>query len=302
MVPNFQSFFLPLLESLADKQEHNIKDLVPVLADRLNLTKEQRAEMIPSQRQPTLYNRVLWANTYLKKAGLIQSSKRGVVSITKRGEDVLSQKPKELNSTFLKQFPEFVAFQTIKKSNDEEETIIQSYDQEQDPQTVLSSAYETINRALADNLMEVIMSKDSYFFERLVVELLVKMGYSNEDSASFVTKQSGDNGVDGIIRKDKLGFDLVGVQAKQWDKSSSVGRPEIQKFAGALGGLDIANGVFVTTASFSKQAREYKHTGIKIVLIDGDELTRLMINYNVGIQTERTMEFKKIDTDFFEEF
>lgn len=304
MIPDFQTLMLPLLQQLADKKEHHIKKIVDALAVKFDLTEEEKNELIPSQRQPTIYNRVLWANTYLKKSGLISSPKRGVVMISKRGEHVLSQNIDKINISFLKQFPEFIEFQN-KSRQDEYSQSADSHadeDSQQDPLTTLLDAQTTMNRALSDDLIEAIMSKDPYFFERVVVELLVKMGYSNESSDLFVTKKSGDDGVDGIIRMDKLGFDLIGVQAKRWDKDKTVGRPEVQAFAGALGGLGITNGVFFTTAKFSEQAKLYKHAGIKIILIDGKELTKLMITHNVGVQIERSIDFKKIDMDFFEEF
>lgn len=304
MIPDFQTLMLPLLQQLADKKEHHIKKIVDALAVKFDLTEEEKNELIPSQRQPTIYNRVLWANTYLKKSGLISSPKRGVVMISKRGEHVLSQNIDKINISFLKQFPEFIEFQNKSRQDDNNQSVDSHVDEDrqQDPLTTLLDAQTTMNRALSDDLIEVIMSKDPYFFERVVVELLVKMGYSNESSDLFVTKKSGDDGVDGIIRMDKLGFDLIGVQAKRWDKDKTVGRPEVQAFAGALGGLGITNGVFFTTAKFSEQAKLYKHAGIKIILIDGKELTKLMITHNVGVQIERSIDFKKIDMDFFEEF
>lgn len=304
MIPDFQTLMLPLLQQLADRKEHNIKNIVDALAVKFNLTEEEKNELIPSQRQPTIYNRVLWANTYLKKSGQISSPKRGVVRISKRGEDVLSQNVDKINISFLKRFPEFIEFQNRSKQDGTTQNIGNhiNEDNQQDPLTTLLDAQTTINRALSDDLIEAIMSKDPYFFERVVVELLVKMGYSNESSDLFVTKKSGDDGVDGIIRMDKLGFDLIGVQAKRWEKDRAVGRPEVQAFAGILGGLGITNGVFFTTAKFTEHAKQYKHAGIKIILIDGNELTKLMITHNVGVQIERSIDFKKIDIDFFEEF
>ena len=304
MIPDFQTIMLPLLQLLVDKKEHSIKDIVDRLSIKFNLTEEERNERIPSQLQPTMYNRVLWAKTYLKKSGLLSTPKRGVVTISKRGEDVLQKGIDKINITFLKQYPEFNEFQNIHKQEENQiiENKSENEDFQQDPLTTLLEVQNTINQALADDLMDLIMTKDPYFFERIVVELLVKMGYSNESSSLFVTKKSGDNGLDGVIRKDKLGFDLIGVQAKRWDRDRSVGRPDIQAFAGALGGEGITNGVFFTTAKFTDQAKQYQHTGIKIILIDGNELTKLMITYNVGIQIERSIDYKKIDIDFFEEF
>lgn len=302
MIPNFQSFFLPLLNLISDKKEHAIRDTVSQLADHFKLSQEERNEMLSSQSQRTVDNRVYWANTYLKKAGLIESPRRGVIVISKRGENVLAQKPAEINNAFLRQFPEFIEFQKVNKKNNDDTPATQTNnnDSQQDPFSVITDAFETINKTLADDLLELIQKKNELFFERLVVELLVKMGYSNEDSSLFLTKITGDEGLDGIIKMDKLGFDRIGVQAKKWAKD--VGQPEIRDFAGALGGKGIKNGVFFTTSSFSRPAREYKHEGIKIVLIDGKELAKQMITYNVGVQKNLVVELKKIDLDFFEEF
>ena len=303
MIPDFQSTMLPLLQQLADGKEHHINEVIDALSDYFHLTEDERNEMTPSQRQSTIRNRIQWANTYMKKAGLIEAlHKRGLIRISQRGADVLAQKPAKINVAFLNQFPEFVEFHKAKSSPTAASPELVKEDQEQDPFAAIQSAQQTIRTALADDLLETIATKDPYFFEWLVVELLVKMGYSNEKSASFVTKKSGDNGVDGIIKMDKLGFDLIGVQAKHWDRNKLVGRPEIQGFAGALGGLGIKNGAFFTTSGFTKAAREYNHPGIKIILIDRDELARLMIDYNVGVQTEHTIELKKIDIDFFDAF
>ena len=244
MIPDFQTLMLPLLQLLADKKEHFIKDLVDILSVKFNLSDEELSERLPSQGQPTMYNRVLWAKTYLKKSCLILSPKRGVVVISKRGEEVLGKDIDKINITFLKQYPEFNEFQNSRKQEENKKSEIthEIEDMQQDPLTTLLDVQSTINNALADDLMDMIMSKDPYFFERVVIELLVKMGYSNESSSLFVTKKSGDNGLDGVIRKDKLGFDLIGVQAKRWDRDRSVGRPDIQAFAGALGGEGITNG------------------------------------------------------------
>ena len=276
--------------------------MVEYLSDHFKLTPEERTELVPSQKQSTVYNRTVWTNTYLKKAGLIISPQRGVIQITDRGMSVLAQNPQDLSTDYLNQFPEFVEFRTVKKQDSDKNETTSIELPEQDPHTVIDDAHITITKSLADDLLESIMQRDAYFFERLVVELLVKMGYSNESSNQFVTKKSGDEGIDGIIRMDKLGFDLIGVQAKRLDRATSVTRPTVQAFAGALGGKGITNGVFFTTSKFTDQAKQYNHTGIKIILIDGDELAKLMILHNVGVQIERTLEFKKVDIDFFEGF
>ncbi len=302
MVPNFQVLMLPLLQHIADGKEYNIKNAVTALITHFDLSDDDRMETTAGGGKTKIYDRTQWAKTYLLNAGLVTSSHRGLFNITPKGVEVLKSNVEHIDIDFLNQYPEFVKFQNRKAPSKQTKSNQSITTAEQDPQTTLADAYATINKVLANELMDIIMSKDPYAFEQIVVELLVKMGYSNEDSRMFVTKKSGDSGVDGIIRMDKLGFDRIGVQAKRWDREKAVGRPEVQAFAGALGGMGIRNGVFFTTARFSEQAKQYSHTGIKIVLIDGEELAKLMVTYNVGVQIERTLEFKKIDSDFFDLF
>lgn len=305
MIPDFQTIMRPLLEVVKDGQEYKVSHLIDPISDIFGLTPEERRERLPSQRTSTIQSRIYWARTYMQKAGLLEPTARGVFKITPRGMEVLASE-ELLNVKYLKRYPEFVEFHSGNKTKDQkkEETVVPIAPVEQDPETMIAEATSAINLAVADELMEQVLKMDAYDFEKLVIDILGKMGYNPDevDRNSFVTKKSGDEGLDGIIKVDKLGFDTIGVQAKLWDTSSTIGRPEIQRFAGALGGAAIKNGVFVTTAKFSKQAYEYSHPSAKIILIDGNMLMRLMIQYNIGVQTKNIYEVKRLDIDYFESF
>lgn len=305
MIPDFQTIMRPLLEVVKDGQEYKVSHLIDPISDIFGLTPEERRERLPSQRTSTIQSRIYWARTYMQKAGLLEPTARGVFKITPRGMEALAS-GELLNVKYLKRYPEFVEFHSGNKTKEQkkEETVVPIAPVEQDPETMIAEATSAINLAVADELMEQVLKMDAYDFEKLVIDILGKMGYNPDevDRNSFVTKKSGDEGLDGIIKVDKLGFDTIGVQAKLWDTSSTIGRPEIQRFAGALGGAAIKNGVFVTTAKFSKQAYEYSHPSAKIILIDGNMLMRLMIQYNIGVQTKNIYEVKRLDIDYFESF
>jgi restriction system protein len=290
---------LPLLQYASDGKEHSLRDAITFLADVFNLSDDERKELLSSGQQAVFDNRVGWARTYLKKAGLFISPKRGFFQITDRGKEILSQNPSEINLKFLNQFPEFIEFKTTKKDNDKSEPeIIET--SETTPQESIEFGYQKIRKELELELLNRVKSCSPDFFERLVVDLLVKMGYggSRRDAGRAIGK-SGDGGIDGIIKEDKLGLDIVYVQAKRWD-NTVVGRPEIQKFVGALHGQRARKGVFITTSRFSQEAREYVSIiDSKIVLIDGEELAQLMIDNHVGVSTVSIYEIKKIDSDYF---
>ena len=298
-IPDFQAIMLPLLQYASDGKEHSLRDAITFLADVFNLSDEERKELLSSGQQAVFDNRVGWARTYLKKAGLFISPKRGFFQITDRGKEILSQNPSEINLKFLNQFPEFIEFKTTKKDNDKSEPeIIET--SETTPQESIEFGYQKIRKELELELLNRVKSCSPDFFERLVVDLLVKMGYggSRRDAGRAIGK-SGDGGIDGIIKEDKLGLDIVYVQAKRWD-NTVVGRPEIQKFVGALHGQRARKGVFITTSRFSQEAREYVSIiDSKIVLIDGEELAQLMIDNHVGVSTVSIYEIKKIDSDYF---
>ncbi|MBD2294042.1 restriction endonuclease [Anabaena sphaerica FACHB-251] len=300
-IPDFQSIMLPLLQYAGDGKEHSLREAITYLADVFNLSDEEKKELLPSGQQAVFDNIVGWTRTHLKKAGLLQDPKRGFFQITERGKEVLSQNPAEINLKFLNQFPEFIEFKTSKKDNDKSESEPEIIEiSETTPQESIEFGYQKIRKELELELLNRVKSCSPDFFERLVVDLLVKMGYggSRRDAGRAIGK-GGDGGIDGIIKENKLGLDIVYIQAKRWD-NTVVGRPEIQKFVGALHGQRARKGVFITTSKFSQDAREYVSIiDSKIVLIDGQELAQLMIDNHVGVSTVSIYEIKKIDSDYF---
>lgn len=301
-VPDYQSIMLPLLKYVADDDIHPIRDVVEGLAEYFKLSEADRREMLPSGMQAAFDNRVGWARTYMKKAGLVDSPKRATVQITPRGLQVLQENPERIDVQYLKRFPEFLEFQAPKQ---EAKTVSSQVEEgnERTPEEVIEAGYEQVRNTLSQDLLAKVQALSWMDFERLVVQLLVRMGYggSVKDAGRALTK-SGDEGIDGTIKEDKLGLDIIYIQAKKWQSGSTVGRPEIQKFVGALAGQGAKKGIFITTASFSKEAREYiPRNETKIVLIDGEELTQLMIDHDLGVTTQRTYVVKRIDSDFFGE-
>jgi restriction system protein len=300
-IPDYQACMLPLLMFASDGIEHSMAEAVEKLSEEFNLSKAEREELLPSGTQFVIANRIGWARTYLKKAGLIADPRRSHFQITDRGREFLKKKPQSISTKDLKQFDEFNEFQrksSIKSSAEEPSDDHATYST---PDEALAYGYQKLTENLTDELLGKIMECSPSFFERLVIELLVKMGYggSLKEAASIVGK-SGDAGIDGIIKEDKLGLDAIYIQAKRWE--GVVGRPEIQKFAGALLGQKARKGIFITTSSFTKDALDYvKGIDAKVVLIDGETLTRLMIDYNLGISTVQTYEIKRVDSDYFEE-
>ncbi len=254
---------------------------------------------MPSGQQPIFDNRVAWAKTYLKKAGLLESPRRAIVQITKRGLNSLKQNPQNINVNYLKQFQEFLEFQNTKKEDN-----ISDYELKENsdtPEEILGLAYQKIRHSLGRELIDKVTQLPPAFFERLVVELLVKMGYGGSiNDAGRAIGKTGDEGIDGTIKEDKLGLDIIYIQAKRWQTGNVIGRPEIQKFVGALAGQGAKKGIFITTSSFTKEALEYQPKNeTKIVLIDGEKLSQLMIDYNLGVSSVDIYEIKKIDLDYF---
>lgn len=305
-VPDYQSLMLPLLRFAGEKKdETSTGESVEVLAKEFGLTAEDLKEMLPSGIQSTFVNRVGWASTYMKKAGLLEATRRGYYRITSRGQDLLKKQPKAINVKLLKQYPEFLEFQQLKGTRGGEK--VSSSGGAPDistatPSEALESAYENLRDELSDELLARLKKSSPTFFERVVVELLVKMGYggSRADAGKAIGR-SGDGGIDGIIKEDRLGLDVVYIQAKRWD-NNSVGRPDVMQFAGALQAQKANKGIFITTSRFTDDARSYvSQIGSKIVLIDGEQLTNLMIENDVGISTVSLYPVKKIDTDYFDE-
>ncbi|KAA6348394.1 Mrr restriction system protein [termite gut metagenome] len=275
MIPNYQAIMLPLLKLVKDEKEYQLSSVVEILANEFKLTEDDRKELLPSGQTFLFGNRVGWARTYLKKAGLLDSPKRGYICITQRGFDVLKQNPKEITVTFLKQFPEFLEFQNLKRDDNAMDNNGNSNETSmQTPEEILEDSYQNIRKALAQELLYKITKLSPSFFEKLVIELLVKMGYggSIKDAGKAIGK-SGDEGIDGTIKEDKLGLDIIYIQAKRWQPGNVVGRPEIHKFVGALAGQGAKKGVFITTSFFTKDALEFTpRNETKIVLIDGFQL------------------------------
>jgi restriction system protein len=295
---------LPLLRLVADKKEHKYRDLIESLAISFKITDEERKELLASGNQAIFDNRVGWAKTYLKKAGLLDSPKRATFVISQMGIDTLMKNPERIDAKYLRQFPAFLDFQNVSRNENEtdEETIAVAIN-EQTPEESLDKAYQRIRKSLASELLNNIIELSPAFFERLVVELLVKMGYGGSiKDAGKAMGRSGDEGIDGTIKEDKLGLDIIYIQAKRWRPGNVVGRPEIQKFVGALAGQGAKKGIFITTSNFTKEALDYTpRNETKIVLIDGEQLAQLMIDYNLGCTTQQTYEVKKIDSDYFDE-
>jgi restriction system protein len=304
MIPDYQSLMLPLLKLVSDRQEHKYRDLIEKLAIEFQVTDEERKELLASGNQAIFDNRVGWAKTYMKKAGLLDSPKRATFVITDTGLATLAKNPDRINAKYLRQFPSFLEFQNASRNDtDTEEEVSTQEPNEQTPEENLDKAYQRIRKSLASELLNKVVDLSPTFFERLVVELLVKMGYggSIKDAGKAIGK-SGDEGIDGTIKEDKLGLDIIYIQAKRWKPGNVVGRPELHKFVGALAGQGAKKGIFITTSNFTKEALEYTPKNeTKIVLIDGEQLAQLMIDYNLGCTTQQSYELKKIDSDYFGE-
>lgn len=302
-IPDFQKILLPLLELHRGGMPHRVRELIPALEDHFGLTAEERSELLASGTQKRFENRIGWARTHLKKAGLLINSRSGVYQLTERGKEVLDSHPSKLDLHFLDRFAEHVEFRKRKVSSPgngqpELEPIEPT---SQTPKEILEKAYQTLRSSLAQELLAQIRQASPSFFERLVVELLLKMGYggSRQDAGQAIGR-SGDGGVDGIIKEDKLGLDVIYIQAKRWQ--NTVGRPDVQAFAGSLEGHRARKGVFITTSQFSAEARDYvSRIEKKIVLLDGQQLSELMIDHDLGVTTEDSYIVRRVDLDYFGE-
>jgi restriction system protein len=301
-IPDFQTIMLPLLQFASDREEHSIHEAVDELARQFSLTEEDESKLLPSGQQPIFYNRVGWARTYLKKAGLLDDPRRGYFRITDRGKEVLNRNPDRIDMKYLREFPEYIEFrETAQEESDT--TQVEEELEELTPEEALEEAYQKIRQDLSDEVLRAVINSSPGFFEKLVVELLVKMGYggSRRDAARAVGR-SGDEGIDGIIDEDRLGLETIYVQAKKWKEDSTVGRPDIQRFVGALQGQRARKGIFITTTKFSDDAKRYSSSiDTKVVLIDGKRLAGLMIDHNVGVSEQTVYEIKSLDSDYFGE-
>jgi len=301
-IPDYQTLMLPLLRFAADGNDHTTREAVEVLATEFQLTPAERSELLASGQQAVFNNRVGWANSFLKKAGLLESPRRGSLRITPRGRMTLAERPPRIDVKYLERFAEFIEFRDASRSNREPATtgpvVIGAV---QTPEETLELAHQALRLRLAQDILSRILSCSPTFFERLVVELLVKMGYggSRRDAGERIGR-SGDGGIDGIIKEDRLGLDTIYIQAKKWQ--GSVGRPEIQKFVGALQGQRAKKGVFITTSAYTAEAVDYaSRIATTVVLIDGQLLANLMIDFDVGVSVSASYIVKRIDSDYFEE-
>lgn len=300
-IPDYETIMLPVLKLAGDGDEHLLRDATEHIISEFKLTEEEQKELLPSGTQRVIANRVGWSVTYLKKCKLLESTKRGYFKITERGKDVLNQNLPKIDCHFLQQFPEFYEFKFRKQKPKKKTKITPEVNKSQTPEEILSEVHEELNQSLVEELLSKIKEGSPSFFEILVIDLLVKMGYggSRKDAGQAVGGV-GDEGIDGIIKEDKLGLDAIYIQAKKWE--NNIGRPDVQKFAGALQGKRAKKGIYITTSAFSKEAQDYaSNIESKIILIDGEKLAELMIEHNVGVSTITSYEVKKIDIDYFNE-
>lgn len=296
-VPKFHEFMKPFLDILSDGNSYTIKEIREIISKEFNLSKEDLKEMLPSGTQTVFANRVQWAGTYLFKAGLLTKPSRGVFAINEAGKAVIEKNPEVIDVQYLTQFESFREFQSPKTDT---ETKGADSNVLETPDFAFEDSFKKINESLIDEILIEIVKFTPGAFEQLVVDLLQKMGYGSFENAGRTTPLSGDEGIDGVIMEDKLGFNLIYIQAKKWELDATVGRPEIQNFVGAISGKG-GNGLFVTTAKYSKPAIEYADLH-HIILIDGKRLAKLMIEHNFGVSVKRTFQIKEIDSDVFEKY
>lgn len=301
-IPDYQTLMLPVLKSVADGKEHKFREIADSIAKNFGLTEEELGCRLPSGNQSIFDNRVGWAKTYLKKACLIEYKGKGVLKITERGKQVLKDSPKKIDNKFLKQYDEFNEFQNKVNPKEEKQETETDY-KNQTPEELIETAFHDFQKSLAEELLDKIRNVSPSFFEKFVVALLVKMGYGGSiKDAGQAIGRTGDEGIDGIIKEDKLGLDVIYIQSKRWKENNVIGRPEIQKFVGALAGQGAKKGVFITASSFTKEALDYKPMNdTKVILIDGMKLANLMIEYNLGVAQLHCYELKKLDNDYFDE-
>lgn len=299
-VPDFQSFFKPLLEIAGDGKEHAIKEARKMIASRMKLTEEDLKDLLPSETQTKFDNRVAWAKIYLTKAKVLETPCRAHFKITDRGWSLLKEGHERIDVKILNQYPEFVEFHTA-KTDQPPSSISSDVSSMETPEETLQKAYQSIRNELATEILDRIKGNSPQFFERLVVDIMVAIGYggSHADAGKSIG-QSGDEGIDGIIKEDRLGLDVIYLQAKRW--AGTVGRPEIHKFVGALHGKRAKKGVFITTGTFSAEAMAYVESiDPKVILIDGKTLAGLIIDYDLGTNIVAKYEIRRIDSDYFTE-
>jgi len=300
-IPDYQTIMLPLLKFISDQREHHVSEMIDYLASKFKLSEEEKRRLLPSGNDVIFDNKVKWARLYLGKAGLLEPMKRGYWKITKRGLQVLSKNPSRIDVKFLEQFAEFREWRsTFSKATKEETPAKVQMVEQQTPEEALEYGYQQLRENLVQQLLEQVKNVSPKFFERLVVELLVKMGYGGSvKDAGEVLGRTGDGGVDGVIKEDRLGLDNIYIQAKKWT-DATVGTSELRDFIGALQIRKANKGIFITTSRFVKDAQQYvDKAGSNIVLIDGERLAKLMVDHGVGVSSVANYEVKRVDSDFF---
>lgn len=305
-IPDFQSTMLPLMRIASDRNTHMFRDAVGSLANEYGLSDEERSEMLPSGGAPLFYNRLAWAKTHLKMAGLLELPQRGAFRITEAGAQLIAQTPARIDLALLRKYPAYLLARTggeadvisalpVAQMNPSQQTV------ESTPEEAIEQAHFLLRRELAQEVLASIMKCTPAFFERLIVQLMINMGYGgSRHEAGKTVGRSGDGGIDGIINEDRLGLDAIYLQAKRWE--GVVGRPEIMRFVGALAGQRATKGVFITTSRYTQEAQDYaSNSQYKVVLMDGDRLANLMIEHDLGVSVASTYQLKRIDSDFFSE-
>ncbi|MDP2560420.1 restriction endonuclease [Psychrobium sp. 1_MG-2023] len=304
MIPNYQEFMRPFLEVAlaANGKEIKLRNIINELADKFNLTEDEREETLPSGKQSILDNRVGWARTYLSKAGLLEVTRRAHFKITDRGINALKDKQAVIDNKYLKQFDEFIAFKDQKNVTTSHDIEVNDDIDDITPDEALRLAYKTINNSLAQDILERTRKVTPAFFEDLLIELLIAMGYGGTgEGAAHALGKTGDNGIDGVIDQDPLGVDQIYIQAKRYAEGNNVSAGDIRDFFGALNLKKAQKGIFITTSEFTASAKKTaQDLGTRIVLINGTELAKLMLRYNIGSRDEQVLHLKKIDEEFFE--
>ncbi len=300
--PGYQEYMFPILKFLYDKELTYKKDIFEGMKTAFAFTPEIMEDMLPSQAEPKYINRIGWALTYLKKAGLISSPTRANYVITDEGKIIVDKNIIDLDPKYLKRYDSFREFTNAPKKPfvlDEKESDVEEVET---PEELLIKNFEIIKKNVCDDLLNKILDQTPAFFEQLVVNLIVSMGYGGSvEDAGKATKLTNDGGIDGLVKEDKLGLDTIYIQAKRWHKENTVSRPELQKFIGALSEFGTRKGIFITTSSFTKGAKEVKpRNDTNIVLIDGSKLVELMYEFNIGTTTEKKFEIKRMDSDYFD--
>ena len=305
MIPNFQECMLPTLQVLADGKIHRTSEIYKIVKELYHVSPSEEREMLPSKRTTRFLCNLSWARTYMKAAGIISSPSRGKFIITDDGMKLLAGNPQTVNKSTLEQYEKFKKWtSSVNGESGGNNRIGKIINEDVNPEEQIAQAYNQLRNVLAQDLLDKILNQTPSFFEELVIKLLVEMGYggSFNEISEMVVGKSGDEGIDGIIKEDKLGLDNIYVQAKRWTKEQIIGRPEIQKFVGALSGQGANKGIFITTARFSDHAKSFKpQNNIKVALIDGETLCQYMIDYNIGVSVRDKYEVKRIDQDFFAE-